>query len=671
MKSLFNKKNLLFLLVILLAGCQTNSTGQLPDTIEGSLSRAEYNRKEIEIVLAHYKQHPADSLKLKAAIFLIQNIKDRGYYTGEKINTYNTIFNYTASTLNDNQLFKLKDSLWNSIGFSTKDDLTFNYDLQTLPASFYIEHIDLAFQSWQNTPWKNQVSFTTFCNFILPYANYYDYPERWRNPLRNKYLPLLSNSTDTLMTQACTKFNEELKSWFRYSLHLGDYPGNKPISQLMKGKRGDCYDMANIGATVGRALGLPIAIDFAPTWANTNNGHSWNAIILNDTTSVPFMGTEDNPTEFITTSKLDTKMAKVYRQTLSINESSFAIQANKNGVTEIPSPLDSPRLLDVTNFYVPTANISIPLDQKDGTPVYLCLFVIGRWSPIAGGIVKNNKVSFQNIGKDILYMPMLYKNNRFFPVNEPFILSTTGKVLPIKPQENNKINMTLYRKIGIKRSQFKKEIASGLTGSRFEGSQTADFKNSVPLYTIGEAMKNWKINSWKDRDRLTYHSLWEECTINNKSKYRFVRLVQKNKDFKIGELELYSSNKNVALNGKPIGSVKNPEWAFDGELGYSVVQSTQSDSAKWVGLDLGKSTTITKIKFLIANDSHKIIPGKTYSLLFWNNGSWKQLSIQKATTHSLTFIGVPSSALFWLHCSECQNTRERPFTYENNQQVWW
>ena len=37
----------------------------------------------------------------------------------------------------------------------------------------------------------------------------------------------------------------------------------------------------------------------------------------------------------------------------------------------------------------------------------------------------------------------------------------------------------------------------------------------------------------------------------------------------------------------------------------------------------------------------------------------------------LNFEKVPTNALFWLHCKDCGETFERPFTYENHRQIWW
>ena len=54
-----------------------------------ALSKAGGNRKELFQVIRHY-QDSGDSLKLKAALFLIENMADKYYLTGNVIDEYYT-----------------------------------------------------------------------------------------------------------------------------------------------------------------------------------------------------------------------------------------------------------------------------------------------------------------------------------------------------------------------------------------------------------------------------------------------------------------------------------------------------------------------------------------------------------------------------------------------------
>lgn len=57
--------------------------------IEEALSKAGSNRNELFQVIKHYPKG-TDSLKLKAALFLTENMTDKYYLSGEAINEYYT-----------------------------------------------------------------------------------------------------------------------------------------------------------------------------------------------------------------------------------------------------------------------------------------------------------------------------------------------------------------------------------------------------------------------------------------------------------------------------------------------------------------------------------------------------------------------------------------------------
>ena len=57
-------------------------------SVEASLRSSGVNRKELEKVLHHYQKNPADSLKYKAACFLIENMPFYTYSYGEQLENY-------------------------------------------------------------------------------------------------------------------------------------------------------------------------------------------------------------------------------------------------------------------------------------------------------------------------------------------------------------------------------------------------------------------------------------------------------------------------------------------------------------------------------------------------------------------------------------------------------
>ena len=74
-------KHCFFILLLFIIACKSETEQQL----EFALQAAEENRTELEKVLKHYAN---DSLKLKAAKFLICNMPGHVSYVGQEIECY-------------------------------------------------------------------------------------------------------------------------------------------------------------------------------------------------------------------------------------------------------------------------------------------------------------------------------------------------------------------------------------------------------------------------------------------------------------------------------------------------------------------------------------------------------------------------------------------------------
>lgn len=83
---------------------------------------------------------------------------------------------------------------------------------------------------------------------------------------------------------------------------------------------------------------------------------------------------------------------------------------------------------------------------------------------------------------------------------------------------------------------------------------------------------------------------------------------------------------------------------------------------------LWRQTVHLKAKYP-EDKSNAIFPGEHYELFFWN-GCWKSLGVQKAADTVLVYRGVPRGALLWLRNLD-KGVQERVFTYEKGRQVWY
>ena len=135
------------LLSVFFSGC----THKKNSPLEEVLKLAGSNRHELERVIKHYSKDPADSLKLKAAEFLILNMPGK-YSEDTRLLGRCSNRKFTVEQSSDKQ--KVLDTY--RLRIEAKDDLKY------ITAEYLISNIDLAFQVWNDKPWGKYISFDTF-----------------------------------------------------------------------------------------------------------------------------------------------------------------------------------------------------------------------------------------------------------------------------------------------------------------------------------------------------------------------------------------------------------------------------------------------------------------------------------------------------------------------------
>jgi len=658
---------ILLCLLVTLLGCQYK---HIPlDPLEQNLTLAGPNRPEIEKVLSHYHQNPSDSLKLKSAIFLISNIEDKIHYDGPWLRQYDSLFSSRSACLDEDQLNKFKDSIRILLGQPGKKGIKTYSDLQTLKADFLIKNIDDAFNSWQGAKWKDQVSFDTFCNYILPYKEYNEYPDDWRTALFNKYRHILedpnipANMEDWICAQV-----EDQKTWLKFSDDPSDYPGALNVSQILKNRLGGCIEFSNIGVMAARAFGIPAAVDYVI-------GHNWDALILPDGKFISYEGAESRPGDHTNIREADSKFTKVYRRQGGYVPTSFAALARQAGVKEIPYVLDNPRIIDVTASYTLSSDLVLRINEKDNTPVYLCPFIKYGFEARAGSLIKNNQAIFPQTARREIYIPMFYKKYNYIPASPPIMVPVHGEIKELRPREDLPQSMTLSRMYPFRR-WMERVVEEPMISARFEASNDPDFIHAELIHEIQKTSRPYRGKLYNDldqKDRYAYDSIWKQIEIKQPDSFRYVRLVfNKQNPFRLGELEFYSyvENQPGRLAGLPMGNVPDAQLAFDGFPGRSIKMKKDTSVVHWVGLDLGKKVKINRLKYLAAGDSHFVELGNNYELFYWKD-KWVSAGIKQTSGTSLEYHKVPGDAVYLLKCLDCENREVRPFTYEGAKQVWW
>lgn len=604
---------LILLLVSLLpfSGCIQKQRGPLEDVLQLAGS----NRKQLEQVINHYSTDQADSLKLKAAEFLILNMP------GKYSISYNAPWEDAATV-------KLR---WTSSSDKAKvrdtyklGELEVKEDLKHISAEYLISNIELAFQVWNDKPWGKHISFDTFCEDILPYRISTEPLENWREKVLASFADInkafKEDSTITAV-EACSRVNVLLPG-FRIDK---DFSGMN-YSQLMATTRGSCESQSLLAAFVMRGLGIPVTLDFTPQWKSRPTGHNWNSVRNSDGQYISFMGTESEPYNSHQGNTL--QKAKAYRQTYRYHR---LIETDK---IHTP-PFFQRNLYDISAEHDHMTTISIPVKYPPEIQTdyaYLTSLYDFEWRLTAHGKADSDSIYFQHIGKDIIYLPVYYTNERQTTAGEPFYLNEDGEVNFLIPDSSgNRISFN-----SITSEDDFKWISRMIEGI-FESSEKVDFPTTTVLHTITEIPE-----------------IYNKVELAHPHTCRFIRYLSPRSRCNVSEISFFDiygdelKGRHIGHPGSYSNSGNTGDKAFDGDIAtfYDASRANQT----WTGLDFGEEKQIASIHYSPRILGIGIYEGDVYELFCYIDDRWKSIEKTTATGPTIEF-DIPRNALLYIHNS--------------------
>jgi predicted peptidase len=186
--------------------------------VEGALTRAKDNRKELERAL---RDVPKD--RRKGMAFLIENMPDG--------------------------------------------------DLAALTAEFLLTNVELAYKARKELPWGKDIPEALFLNDVLPYANVDEKRDAWRKEFYELCVPLVKDCKTP--TEAVQKLNADLfkKLKLGYSTQR-KAPNQSPKESIEQGKA-SCTGLSIVLSDAARAVCIPARLVGTPLWANKSGNHTW------------------------------------------------------------------------------------------------------------------------------------------------------------------------------------------------------------------------------------------------------------------------------------------------------------------------------------------------------------------------------------------------------------
>lgn len=629
-----------------------------------ALQSAGNNRKELEKVLRHYQNNSTDSLKYKAACFLIENTPFYTYSDGELLNNYKSYYTWLKKSKGKTPQ-QVADSIKKIYGPMKEPSKT--RDIMEIDSAYLCHNIDWAFKVWQEQPWGKNISFETFCEYLLPYRIGDEPLSYWRETYYEKYNSLLDSlrMSDSLDIEdpvvAANYLISKLPDKSHYYTSVTPYPFGHIGPEYVQYLSGTCREVTDFGVYLFRALGIPCAIDFVPVRSYVNAGHFWLTTWNKDG--------EEYMTDFPQKLRPVRKnwwyrwddSSKVYRYTFSVNRKLYE-QMAKYGEDIYPF-WHLPKFMDVTYAYGYNfkKELVIPLEKlyktkRIGKIAYLCVSDRDRWTPIDWTEYDAGRLSFQYIRNGSFMRVATYENGTLCFLTDPFYVDKQSNEICYYPAGKEKRDVILYAKCDIGREN---AFRNRMIGGVFEGSNHPDFLEKDTLFIIqGRPTRlNTTVKSWSDKE------------------YRYLRYFGPPKSAcNIAEVAFYGENDTVALSGEIIGTPGC--YQHDGTHEYTNVFDgktwTSFDYFKhtggWAGLDLGRKVRVDRIVYTPRNRDNYVRPDDVYEL-FYCDKDWKSAGKIKATADSLVFQGIPVNTVLLLR-NHTRGLDERIFIYENGVQLW-
>ena len=608
-------------------------------------------------VIAHYSRNANDSMKLKAAKFIIKNIHGHFSPGGDGMEEFINRIYATDSP----QSQKALATAWNKA--RGNDRTILEADSSLMDSQWLIEEIDQAFVSWKTAPWADEITFDNFCRHILPYRVK---DERickgWRQKLRKAYGPAVANTES--MTEAFEAITDTIRKTILQSTPYCPYSLDALTTNYVK--KADCDQRCILHVAVLRALGIPAAIDAVPMWANySQNGHSWVAMVKSDGATYTIFDDEKGAKQF---NKIDAsrfsarykitredscpydvlyekKAAKIYR--LGFEHTNTTTQST-------PSILNDRFISNVSAQYGLGGTLTV--ECNDTIPVYLCVFRSGKnWTPIAQAQPINGLATFKYIGCNTVYLPMCIKGKKWTALSEPILINDNGTSHTYTPATNITESITINRKYPL--CSYMTDLWGYMKGGVFEGANDADFSDADTIGAI---------------TRMPHGET--TIPISKEKKYRYLRYKTSPRSrMPLAELHFYTKDENgkdIELNGTPI-------WHDVDSTGIKHLTDWKPEtvtSAKttnyWIGTDLGAKgkNPISKIVFMPSSDTNNVEAGDLYELYYFDR-QWHLLGRRMANSGILTFDNVPKNAILLLK-DKTKGKEERIFEYKNGTQIW-
>ena len=613
-----------------------------------------------EAVLSFYKDSVPNEDKYRAALFLLDNMDVHYSVYNQAIGGFYSFMDsvFLLPVQEDGFYNRMYDKAIRQYGRDMVRNQIIVPDTRTITAEYLIANIDSAYSMW-NAKWAGEYSFEHFCNYVLPYRVCHEPVSDWRGKYMKQGLKKVMKLYDsqfnhTYIYGTYAAINKDIHAAVYYPK---GYVPDFPAVNLDNIQVGTCRTFTDLNIARFRSIGVPVAKDFVPQWGSRSMNHEWVVLLPNENLCLPFGPNEKLSDHFF--GREDHTLPKVFRYMYAKQE---GLQPLLSSGERVPPLFSSPCVKDVTESYTHTTDVTIKLfdnfNYQDKKFYYVAVFDNVGWQIVDWGKRKGNKVTYKNLGRKVVYLPVNYlEDDAYEPIAHPFAIHEDGRVESIILDTTKRQQVRLIRKY--RYTNWQKELCKRTQGGRFQVANKEDFSDSITIATIGNITET------------RFYSLLTEYD----GSFRYFRYLAPDGSYgNMAEVEMYDDEgirpkikrmfgQRYAVNGHKL------ENLFDGEV--LTFYSRRFPDDGWAAVEFEEPQHISRVRFLPRNDDNFIRDGEQYELFYWDGRRFASIARMEGNEEGVLYVdNVPTHALLLLR-NLTKGKEERIFTYENGEQVWW
>lgn len=401
-----------FLPMLLLA----QSRGGYSLKVQAALKEAGSNKIELEKALQYF-YNTKDSQKIQAIEFLIGNMSihySNSYYwcdsLGRKLDFNEMDYPDFSASIQAFEKIKEKNPGIHPVAFRYRD-------IDSIKSDFLIDNVERAFEVWKR-PWAKNVSFSNFCEYILPYRASIEPLQPWRKDYQEKFSWINDSAQGKNTDSALIWFANDVKKWFENTYDIETRKEPLPrlgALQLLNRKKGPCEDIADLAVFALRSQGIPVTNDVVTYWATSSGRHFFNSTFNAKMEPIRF----DVSTSTVRMTKFAREPAKVIRITYAKQPEALASFEVESNIP--PGFMRTLNYVDVTSQYWEISDVHCKLFSAKQKPkiAYACVFNYLNWQPTWWGKIIRDSVNFTNLCKGAVFLPAYYLNGKLTPAGYP------------------------------------------------------------------------------------------------------------------------------------------------------------------------------------------------------------------------------------------------------------